>query len=80
MASSLSVHLVANDASSGLLSESPPDNEAAEVELWLGLRIKFEANERQRSLLFLITLPQYLTSQLVSLIQPVVPLRFPSVS
>ena len=44
--SSLSVHLVDSNApSSGLLSESPPDNEAAEVELWLGRRIKFEAND-----------------------------------
>ena len=43
--SSLSVHLAANEASSGRLSESPPDNEAAEVELWFGRRIKLEANE-----------------------------------
>ena len=41
--SSLSVHLAANEASSGRLSE--PDNEAAEVELWFGRRIKLEANE-----------------------------------
>ena len=44
--SSLSVHLVDNNAaSSGLLSESPPDNEAAEVELWFGRRIKLEAKD-----------------------------------
>ena len=45
VSSSLSVHLVVNDASSGLLSESPPDNEAAEVELWFGRRIKLEAKD-----------------------------------